>query len=67
MKHILHPIVGDTKYGRNEHNVFFRDFFKCFRLLLHASKLTFIHPVSKKELVLEAELDEVFQRVLQEF
>ena len=23
MKHIFHPIVGDTKHGRGEHNIFF--------------------------------------------
>ena len=63
MKHILHPIVGDTKYGRNEHNVFFREHFDCHRLLLHASKLSFIHPVLNKEIVLEAKLDEVFEKV----
>jgi len=64
MKHILHPIVGDTKYGRHEHNVFFRETYNCHRLLLHASKLSIIHPVSKKELVFEAGFDEVFTQVL---
>jgi len=64
MKHILHPIVGDTKYGRNEHNVFFREHFDCHRLLLHASKLSFIHPVLNKEIVLIAGLDEVFEKVV---
>ncbi len=67
MKHILHPIVGDTKYGRNEHNVFFREYFDCHRLLLHASKLSFIHPVLNTEIVLEAGLDEVFEKVVEIF
>ncbi|CAA6801305.1 MAG: tRNA pseudouridine synthase C (EC, partial [uncultured Sulfurovum sp.] len=67
MKHILHPIVGDTKYGRNEHNKLFREKFDCHRLLLHASKLTFRHPMSNEEMTLEAEVDEVFKRVLQIF
>ena len=66
MKHILHPIVGDTKYGRGEHNRFFREQFNCHRLLLHASSLSIIHPVSKVNLVLEASLDEVFSQVCQE-
>ena len=66
MKHILHPIVGDTKYGRHEHNVFFRENYKCHRLLLHASKLSIIHPVDKKPLVFEAGLDEVFKHVIKE-
>ena len=63
MKHILHPIVGDTKYGRHEHNVFFREKFNCHRLLLHASRLSFTHPISKKEIVLTAGLDEIFLNV----
>ena len=66
MKHILHPIVGDTKYGRHEHNVFFREQYNAHRLLLHASKLSIEHPVSKEKLVLEAGLDEVFSHVLKE-
>ena len=67
MKHILHPIVGDTKYGRREHNQLFREKFDCHRLLLHASKISFIHPVSDEELVIEAGLDEVYLKVLKIF
>ncbi|CAA6816570.1 MAG: tRNA pseudouridine synthase C (EC [uncultured Sulfurovum sp.] len=67
MKHILHPIVGDTKYGRNEHNNLFREKFDCHRLLLHASKLEFLHPVSKENMCVEAGLDDVFKRVLEIF
>ena len=63
MKHILHPIVGDTKYGRNEHNRLFRDKFECHRLLLHASKISFVHPVSGEEMLIEAKMDETFQLV----
>jgi len=60
MKHLLHPIVGDTKYGRGEHNRFFREQFDAHRLLLHAHKLTFLHPVLNKEMTLSAGVDEVF-------
>ena len=63
-KHILHPIVGDTKYGRNEHNRLFREKFDCHRLLLHASSLRLVHPISAEEMVIEAGVDEVFGRVL---
>ncbi|HIC44772.1 MAG TPA: tRNA pseudouridine(65) synthase TruC [Sulfurimonas sp.] len=66
MKDILHPIVGDTKYGRHEHNVFFREKYNSHRLLLHASKLSIIHPISQRPLVFEAGLDEVFHHVLKE-
>jgi tRNA pseudouridine65 synthase len=67
MKHILHPIVGDTKYGRTEHNNLFREKFDCHRLLLHASRIYFTHPISKKFLVIDARLDETFRGVLQLF
>lgn len=60
MKHLLHPIVGDTKYGRGEHNRFFREQYDAHRLLLHAHKLTFVHPVLNKEVTCTAQLDEVF-------
>jgi len=60
MKHIFHPIVGDTKHGRGEHNNLFREKFDCHRLLLHAQKVVFEHPVSKKSLNIVAPLDQVF-------
>jgi len=64
MKHILHPIVGDTKYGRGEHNRFFREQFGAHRLLLHAGTLTFIHPVTKRVLTLQAGLDVLFSELI---
>lgn len=64
MKHILHPIVGDTNYGRGEHNRFFREQFGIQRLLLHAYELSFIHPVTRKEMTLRAGLDEAFSALL---
>ncbi len=39
MKDINHPVLGDKKYG-------IKDNYK--RLMLHANKLSFIHPVTKK-------------------
>jgi tRNA pseudouridine65 synthase len=67
MKHILHPIVGDTKYGRNEHNRLFREKFECHRLLLHASKIEFEHPVHLNKISLKAKFDEVFQHIYELF
>ena len=61
MKHIFHPIVGDTKHGRGEHNQLFREKFDCHRLLLHAQKMTFKHPVSQEKIVIEAGMDEKFE------
>ncbi len=66
MKHIFHPIVGDTNYGRTEHNRLFREKFDCHRLLLHARKLSFLHPITRKQLCIEAPLDETFSRIITE-
>jgi len=63
MKHIFHPIVGDTKHGRGEHNQLFREKFDCHRLLLHAEKMTFKHPVADENVVIEAGMDEMFQKI----
>jgi len=67
MKHILHPIVGDTKHGRGEHNKLFREKFDCHRLLLHSNKICFLHPVMKEEIVIEAGLDEIFEKIFKVF
>jgi len=66
MKHIFHPIVGDTSHGDGKHNVFFRDHFGCHRLLLHAERLCLTHPVSAGRLIIRAPLDNVFQTVMNE-
>ncbi len=65
LKHIFHPIVGDTKYGEGRHNRFFRDEFDCHRMLLAAVRLTFPHPVSGERITVNAPLDEVFSGVVE--
>ena len=64
MKHIFHPIVGDTRYGRTEHNNLFREKYDVHRLLLHANRISFVHPVTKESLVIDAEVDAVFTRII---
>ena len=44
LKHIGHPLIGDTKYGKGEHNRIFRQRFALERLALHATHLEFRHP-----------------------
>lgn len=67
MKHIFHPIVGDTKHGRGEHNRLFREKFLSHRLLLHSDRLKFIHPVTHEEVVIDAPLDEMFKKLFKIF
>ncbi|WP_373073240.1 tRNA pseudouridine(65) synthase TruC [Sulfurimonas sp.] len=63
MKHISHHLLGDTKYGRGEHNKLIRAEFNCHRMLLHASELKLYHPYLKKEIVIKAGLDETFSNI----
>jgi len=67
MKHISHHIVGDTKYGRGEHNKFIRAEYEVNRLLLHCVSLKFRHPYTKEELCFEAGLDETFIKLFNAF
>jgi tRNA pseudouridine65 synthase len=67
MKHIFHPIVGDTKHGRGEHNTLFREKFECHRLLLHSHRVAFVHPVTQEMLVIEAQIDRTFMKLFEHF
>ncbi len=64
MNHISHPIVGDTTYGDLRHNRLFLREYEIDRLLLHAHKITIIHPLTKKELTIVAPLDELWITLL---
>lgn len=44
LKHASHPIVGDVRYGKGEHNRIFRKRFGFHRLALHCHGLGFEHP-----------------------
>jgi tRNA pseudouridine65 synthase len=66
MKHIFHPVLGDTTYGDGKQNDFFRRQFSCHRLLLHACKIEFMHPYSGQLLLIRAPLDHAFTALLEE-
>jgi len=67
MKHIHHHMIGDTKHGRGEHNKLYREKFVCHRLLLHAIQITFVHPINKKKIIINAPLDDIFQKIFKIF
>jgi len=64
LKHLSHPILGDTTYGDGRHNRFFREHLGCRRLLLAARTLSFAHPVTGLPLRLQAPLDAELRAVL---
>jgi len=67
MKHLLHPIVGDTKYGRTEHNNLFREQFGCHRLLLASTEMRLPHPVTGEPLRISARPGEMFEAIMRRF
>lgn len=67
MKHLSHHIIGDTKYGRGEHNKMVRKHYHCNRLMLHALSLEFTHPYTNKKLVLKASSDTTWKNFLKIF
>ena len=67
MKHISHHILGDTKYGRGEHNKMVRQHYDCHRLMLHSHLMVLKHPYSGEEMVLSADVDEIFSAFLNIF
>ncbi len=66
LKHINHPIIGDTTYGQGTHNRLFRENFNCHRLLLSAMKLKFQHPLEGSPLEISTRLDDDFYSVMNE-
>jgi hypothetical protein len=66
MAHISHPIIGDRRHGCNRQNNLFRDhaILGLDTMLLHASSLTFTHPVTDVEICLHAELQTPFQLIV---
>ena len=64
MKHIFHPVVGDTSHGDGKHNTMFREQFDLRRLLLVAKELNLTHPVTGRPIQLKASLGEGFEKIL---
>lgn len=67
MKHIFHPIVGDTTHGDGKHNDLFRQQFDCHQLLLAATGLSLQHPYSGEQLSISAIPDNSFMAILKKF
>ena len=67
LAHIHHPVVGDCQHGRGDHNRLYKQHFGCHRMLLHAWRIRFAHPVSGTSMQVEAPLDRAFADLLQRF
>lgn len=64
MKHASHPIIGDVRYGKGEHNRIFREEYGFHRLGLHCRALGLTHPRTGQVLLISASLSADFAEVL---
>ena len=67
LKHIFHPIIGDSKHGDLHQNRAFSHYFAVKRLMLHASSVKIIHPITLKPITIHAKLSDDWLRILREF
>ena len=58
MSEIGHPVIGDTVYSNGKNR------FGVEGQMLHAKSLDFKHPITGKDMHLEAELPEYFKNVI---
>ena len=63
LKHVSHHLIGDTSHGDGRHNRHFR-MLGIHRMLLHARRLAFVHPVSGERIEVVAPPDAEFARAL---
>lgn len=66
LAHLRHPIIGDINYGDNKQNPFFNEHFGFKRLMLHAHKLTFTHPITDELIDIVADFDEQWKGVFKQ-
>lgn len=66
LAHLRHPIIGDINYGDNKQNPFFGEHFGFKRLMLHAQRLEFEHPITNEVVCITAKFDQDWQDVFTE-
>ena len=67
LKHIAHPIIGDSSYGKGRHNRYFAEQLACHRLLLACTELSFQHPCNGDRLKIKAPVSGEFAELLARF
>ena len=65
MKHIAHPIIGDSSFGKGVHNRRFQQSLGSHRLLLACVEMRLEHPFSKAPITLTAPLSDDFALLLE--
>ncbi|MFK5040059.1 tRNA pseudouridine(65) synthase TruC [Glaesserella parasuis] len=67
LKHLFHPIMGDTNYGDLHQNRALTANTGCDRLMLHSNSLQFIHPKTLQRIEIKAPLDEQWKALFTQF
>jgi tRNA pseudouridine65 synthase len=67
LAHIHHPVIGDCQHGRGDHNRLYKQYFGCHRMLLHAWRVHFRHPLTGATIMIEAPLDLAYAALLERF
>jgi tRNA pseudouridine65 synthase len=62
--HINHPIIGDRPHGCHIQNRLFKNKWDISTMMLHADELSFIHPVTDKEIKIKAILHNEFRETI---
>ena len=61
---LRHYLIGDKTHGECKHNKMFEDRFGLNTMLLHASELSFIHPITNEPVYLQAKMNDEFTAIL---
>lgn len=67
LKHIRHPILGDTRHGCRHMNHAFTDELQGLSLALRAVELTFMHPLTGQKLTVQAPPDAIWTQWFRQF
>jgi tRNA pseudouridine65 synthase len=70
LAHLRHYIINDRVHGTGAHNNMFTEQLGISNLFLHAHKLQFTHPVTEKEILIQAEFPAhwtAFEQVVEKY
>ncbi len=67
LAHIHHPVIGDCQHGRGDHNRLYKQHFGCHRMLLHAQRVRFAHPLDGRPMMIDAPFDLDYTNLLARF
>jgi tRNA pseudouridine65 synthase len=65
LSHIFHPIIGDRTHGCNKQNKLFKERWDLNTMLLHASQLSFQHPLTNVPIQIKAPLQTEYLRMME--